>query len=303
MRKLIVTAALALAASPASAQIYGVQTLASLRGCGGVSASSECFGAALLRPFARGGGIGRAVASSGFVETRDIAQKGSTASASGSLGGNLRLPVLHAMSYAAPNNARVNGSALGFLDYTYRGETGTAFSLRSTLTVEASSASPENPFLPNGSVVTFLIAIFDYDAFQNLYVAPGATSVSAPNYVDCSTPGVLGFGFADPNGTGGSFSVSATTQACGTGSLNLSRGQRVVTYSNLSLFTNRGGLLDASHTLVTELDPTLDAASVAALQANLAPGVPEPAQWALMIGGFGMVGGALRRPRAIAATA
>jgi hypothetical protein len=29
--------------------------------------------------------------------------------------------------------------------------------------------------------------------------------------------------------------------------------------------------------------------------------VPEPATWAMMIGGFGLVGGALRRRRAIAA--
>jgi hypothetical protein len=36
---------------------------------------------------------------------------------------------------------------------------------------------------------------------------------------------------------------------------------------------------------------------------TLSPGVPEPASWALMIGGFGLAGVALRRRRAAAATA
>ncbi|MBS0360963.1 MAG: PEPxxWA-CTERM sorting domain-containing protein [Proteobacteria bacterium] len=36
---------------------------------------------------------------------------------------------------------------------------------------------------------------------------------------------------------------------------------------------------------------------------SVAPGVPEPASWALMIGGFGLAGAALRRRRAAAAVA
>lgn len=43
---------------------------------------------------------------------------------------------------------------------------------------------------------------------------------------------------------------------------------------------------------------TLDARATAFATANLAGAVPEPASWALMIGGFGMVGGALRRRKA-----
>jgi hypothetical protein len=36
------------------------------------------------------------------------------------------------------------------------------------------------------------------------------------------------------------------------------------------------------------------------LQAAQQAGVPEPASWALMIGGFGLAGASLRRRRAIA---
>ena len=37
------------------------------------------------------------------------------------------------------------------------------------------------------------------------------------------------------------------------------------------------------------------------VEAAVGPGIPEPATWALMIGGFGLTGAALRRRRAIAA--
>jgi hypothetical protein len=140
-----------LAASPAHAgnSLYGVQTLASLRTCGGASATEECPGSQRLRPFATDGGLWRATADSGYVETRAIPQQGSFGRGKGELaGGGLALPVLHAVSFAAASDARVNGSALGFTSYTYTGSAPTPFSLKGTLTVDDSFASPDNPLLP-----------------------------------------------------------------------------------------------------------------------------------------------------------
>jgi microcystin-dependent protein len=56
--------------------------------------------------------------------------------------------------------------------------------------------------------------------------------------------------------------------------------------------------------LLGERDTTLTVNQLAPHSHSLAdvsPGVPEPASWALMIGGFGLAGVALRRRRAAAA--
>src|SRR5690242_83926 len=118
MRWILLTgAALAAAipAAPAAASgLYGVQTLASLRNRGGAGPNDECPGGQRLRPFASAGGLWQASAASGYVETRDIAQKGSFGEGRGELAGDgLDLPILHAVS-SATTDARVNGSALGF---------------------------------------------------------------------------------------------------------------------------------------------------------------------------------------------
>ena len=93
-----------LAASPAQAgnSLYGVQTLASLRNCGGATAGDECPGGQRLRPFATDGGLWRATADSGYVETRSIPQRGSFGRGKGELAGDgLALPVLHYASFSA----------------------------------------------------------------------------------------------------------------------------------------------------------------------------------------------------------
>lgn len=48
-------------------------------------------------------------------------------------------------------------------------------------------------------------------------------------------------------------------------------------------------------------DETIPWTQVGVVAFDQAPGVPEPATWALMIGGFGLAGAALRRTRALAA--
>ena len=291
-------AALWAGTAAAAPSYYGVQTLASLRNCGGASAADECPGGQRLRPFAMAGGLWHASADSGYVETRAIPQQGSYGRGKGELtGGKLALPVLHALSYAAPTDARVNGSALGFTSYTYTGTAPEAFSLKSTLTIDDSRASPANPLLPGGAFVSFYIGIFDADAFAANYLDLANRSINIGPFLDCDAPGVLAFGAAQPEAAGGSFSVSAATQACGGGPLMLQPGKSYVAYANLSMFTNRGGYLDALHTLTTELDPALGQQTIAALQTSLVSSVPEPSSWAAMITGFGLIGAARRKSR------
>jgi len=67
---------------------------------------------------------------------------------------------------------------------------------------------------------------------------------------------------------------------------------------NGGLFGLSGGSKDG-----TTVDATFDWKNDPNGVAGLAGGVPEPASWALMIGGFGMAGGMLRRRRTAAAVA
>ena len=57
-------------------------------------------------------------------------------------------------------------------------------------------------------------------------------------------------------------------------------------------------LAGASHTIQFIQDPTYYWTFVSEVTFNGTTGVPEPASWALMIGGFGLAGAALRRRRA-----
>ena len=302
-RKILLAAsAAALAASftlsradAAVVNAHGVMTLASLRNCGGATDAQECPGGQRLRPFAIDGGIWKTTAASGYVETRDIAQTGSFGRGEAELNGDgLYLPTLHAVS-SSGTDARVNGSALGFTTFTYAGDAPQAFSLKSTLSVDDSLASPDNPLLPGGAFVSFYVGIFDAAEFQANFLDFGSNSINAGPGYGCGTPGLLGYGYGEPTAKGGSFEVSITTEACEGASLTLTKGQQVVAYTNLSMFTNRGGYLDALHTMRTELDPSLGSDAIANLKQNLVSGVPEPTSWALMIGGFGFVGAISRR--------
>lgn len=301
MRWFLLTGAAIAAAIPASAPaatgFYGVQTLASLRDCSGAGPTDECAGGRLRRPFATAGGLWQASAASGYVETRDIAQNGSFGEGRGELAGDgLNLPILHAVSSAA-TDARVNGSALGFASYNFTGAAPQQFSLKSTLTVDASNASPDNPLLPGGAFVSFYVGIFETGAFVRDYVDFSDRSINIGPVLECGTDGLLAFGSAQPAAVGGAFNVSATTQSCGGGPLFLQPGHSYVVYGNLSMFTNRGGFLDALHTLTTELDPALGEQAIAELRSSLVSSVPEPAEWAMMIGGFGLLGAAARKGR------
>ncbi|MFD1611000.1 PEPxxWA-CTERM sorting domain-containing protein [Sphingomonas tabacisoli] len=283
--------------SAARAGVYGVQTLASERTCGGAGPAAECPGSNRLIPFQTDGGLYRTTASSGFVETRAIPQKGSYASGSAELnGGGLYLPTLHAASYAAPNDARVNGSAAGFTSFTYNGKVDSAFGLQATLTIDDSTVSPDNGLLPNGGIAALYLAIYDEKAFIDNFIDPSTGAVNVAYGATCGdVPGLLGWAYSDLTAPGGAFSVSASTVSCGGGPITLKSAQKIVAYSNLSLFTNRGGFIDASHTLTTQLDPGLGEETIRGLQTNLTAAVPEPATWAMMVGGFAMLGAAARR--------
>jgi hypothetical protein len=213
------------------------------------------------------------------------------------------LPIIRAYT-SAPGNLRMNINTFAFQSYTYTGPVAASFSITSSLHIVDSSTNPSGLALPNGAGYTNYIAVWDpvilsgltsaQDLFDALFLAP------------CGTPGVFGVNqISIAPLTGGSFTSTLTTTACTPGSLLLAPGQEVLVVAALQLPVNRGGFADATSTFTTRLGDDLSPEAKAQLAANLVSAldqgaivtVPEPATWAMMLGGFGLAGAALRRRR------
>jgi hypothetical protein len=233
---------------------------------------------------------------------------GSTSYASASLDpNNFGLPVLHGSTFTYGDDSRTNSSALGYQSFIYTGTAPIAYGLSGTLEVEGSSQSPADGELPGGALYGAYIAIYNANFVPQLNTLDDLDntaffSINPPS--PCGTPGLLAYGFADGTTPGGAFGVSVSTSACGGGQLMLTPGDEYTVFSTVELFANRGGYADYSNTFITNLDPSLGPATLAELGQTIDWGVdavPEPASWALMIGGFGLTGAALRRRRATVA--
>lgn len=286
----------ALCAAPARAAPakYGTFAFGSLRSCNGAPAIAECPGGPTIKR-AFGGGVGTRTGSARLDATAGTPQAGSFATSAVEFGG-LQLPILHGSSYAA-SNARINAAAQGWQTLTYTGHFRTPFALRGSLTVDASATSPSNGLLPGGGIYVGYVGIWDLAAFP-VDAVRDPLFLNLPGVNDgCGTPGLLGFGSTLGLATGDSFAITLQTVSCGAGPLYLNPGQQIVANASISLFTNRGGFIDASHTFVTDLDPELGAPVIAALTANLMPAIPEPGSWVLLLAGFAAVGTSLRRRR------
>ncbi|MGL4542109.1 MAG: PEPxxWA-CTERM sorting domain-containing protein, partial [Polymorphobacter sp.] len=77
----------------------------------------------------------------------------------------------------------------------------------------------------------------------------------------------------------------------------LNPGQSIYIYTYLETYAQRGATVDATNSFHVNLAPGTPPAVAAALQRGLTlhANVPEPSSWAMMIAGFGLVGGAMRR--------
>ncbi|PZN97219.1 MAG: hypothetical protein DCF31_01355 [Alphaproteobacteria bacterium] len=191
---------------------------------------------------------------------------------------------------------------LAFQTYLYTGPSGTPFSLSGDLHIVDSSNNPTDGALPGGAIYSQYLAIWDTailggltsadDIFNNFFYSP------------CGTPGVLAAASGGGALPGGETSFSLTTVSCSGLPLLLTTGQTVLGVAGMQLPVNRGGFADSTGTFLTRFGDDLTPEQIATIQTNVVSGIvmynatiPEPASWALLVAGFGLVGGALRRSR------
>ena len=308
-------------AAPASAQIVGSASRATLRSCASVTGTEVCDGTGPGQAIvnnAWGGGVG-------VAGWNNLTVGPNFAWSNVAFDAAYELPTIRASTYA-PGNVRTNINVFAFQSYTWTGAVGGDFSITGNLHIVDSSASiadgpdPDGAgpltgvlggAFPNGAIYSAYAAIWDPSVIAGLTTAEQL--FNGLFYAGCDTAGVLGQGLSSGSLFGGEATYSATTSACSPGSLFLTPGQEVLVVVGLQLPVNRGGFADSSATFVTTLGDDLTPEQVAVVQESivsavsegapvtLAAQVPEPASWAMLIAGFGLTGAAMRRRRIQAA--
>ncbi len=121
---------------------------------------------------------------------------------------------------------------------------------------------------------------------------------------DCSSEGAVAIGETGFFQVSGNGSRSVASTSCG--AFTLHNGDYFSLWARMETVHADAGFTDASHTFAVSLSPDLSPETAAFLANNIVAqsdfgAVPEPASWALIIAGFGMVGAALRRRTAAVA--
>jgi hypothetical protein len=287
---LAIAAALDLAGGGrAQASIFGYSTLGTERSCASVGPTQVCDGSGpgqQIKMFQFGGGLNATGTTALTIDAGDFAT--STVEP-----GLLYLPSIKAQTMAAGND-RMNINTFAFQEYTYMGGTPAPFSVTANLHIVNSSASPLGGALPGGAIYTDYVAIWDPNILQG-FVTPQQLN-SALFYAPCGTSGVLSEADGGAALSGGENTFSLTTSSCSGLPFMLNPGQSVLVVAGIQLPVNRGGFVDASHTFTTTFGDDLTPQQISVLESSLS--APEPGSWALMLGGFGLMGAALRRRRA-----
>jgi len=302
---LLGSAAIVTAAGAANAATVGSASFATQRSCTSTAAGANCDGS----------GPGQQITASQYGGGRGVGGLNYFSPGAGNkawsqvlFDGTSDLPVIKGFT-VANSSSRVNINAIAFQSYTYTGAEPLDFSVTGALHIVNSSTNPTGGARPGGAIFSSYVGIWDPSAIAGLTTAQQL--FSALFYAPCGVSGVLG---AASNGGalgGGELTAAPiTTAACAPGSLTLTTGREVLVVAGLQLPVNRGGFADATATFTTRLGDDLPVEVKAQLEQSLnsaisqgAPlAVPEPATWAMMIGGFGLVGAAMRRRTGTAVT-
>lgn len=301
------------AAPPALAEdVYGSGAVITNRNC--PASSDSCivmtgdgprFTGDRLQPHQYFGGYGQ-----GLSATRNLLG-GASGSADVSFGDDY-LPTIR-LGTVAGAETRTGSSATTFRSFTYAGDVAIDFAIRGDLhfltSGDIAGVFPANEFTGDGTL-NVVLALMRVDAITSVFSGASSgidiISSTATSFPDCGGAGVLAVSSYNSTGVaGGEYNQSfGLSEACSGGAIRLNPGESFAVIASLQAISNRGGYIDATHTFRVSYDEentffagTTESVGEGFLSRTVAVGaaVPEPATWALMIGGFGLAGTALRR--------
>ena len=217
------------------------------------------------------------------------------------------LPQIKAASTAGAET-RTGSSIVAFRSFTYEGDAAIDLAFEGVLHYFTSGDQEGGEIAGDGLLnakltVLPLSAIAHYSPSTDAFTLIGDTSMYE---ADCGS-GALASASANSNGqSAGEYNVTlGITQGCDGNALTMQKGDSFVLMVLMQSISNRGGFINAMNTFTVKYDVentvytgTTEKVGLATLQQTVSGAVPEPGTWALMIGGFGLAGAALRRRRA-----
>jgi hypothetical protein len=318
-RRFALAAALTLTALTAGAAkadaIFGSSAIFTDRACG-VAADVSCITPTHfpgnLAPPQTFGGYGAGLSNSATLAG------GTTSSANVSFGADF-LPTIGAGTISGPAN-RAGVTVQAFQSFTYTGAVAIDLALDAQIhfftSGDIAGTGNFNDQPNDGSLNVSLMLLRVSDITSQ--VGPGSTGDDISGAVIAFGAGCAGdaiaassYGTRALGVTPGDHNLTiGMSQTCGGANIVVNPGDSFVIAVGLQAIANRNGFIDATHTVGVQfdeantfIDGTHQAVAAGFLENALNEGaaVPEPASWALMIGGFGLAGSALRRRRVLPA--
>lgn len=291
--------ALAVAQPALAGPRSGSGTLISNRDCSGVAPADPCGGAPIYMEYAGGA---RSEAHSTAFNMNGTGANGAVRADFG----NGFLPNLGVAAFSTPTT-RVSANAFAFQTYTYSGTQAVDLALNGFIDYWSSGTRSDGLSYeePGGSLLQARLRLMPVALLDTL--ADDATGEQIYNWFyrlgNCANGDIGGAVYNSFSTAPGFHEVTlGLSTRCNGEAITINPGDTFVVAANMSGIANRDGFMDAMNTFRVAYDPdktvftgTNTSVGAGFFATNFAAMVPEPASWALMITGFGAVGGAMRR--------
>lgn len=303
------------AASTARAEsIYGAAAIFTDRFC--PTAATSCVGVDAdgnsvpagprISPSQLYGGYGTGLSASSTLAG------GASAAADVSFGGDY-LPIVR-LGSSAGAETRTGASVTTFRSFTYNGSESINFALAGEVHF-FSSGDVDGPFPANeyagDGTLNVVLSLWRVSDIASRF-GPSTTPLDIFNdpgigFPNCGGGALAAEGYNSTGVAAGEhFATVGLSQGCDGGAITLNSGDSFVVVASLQALSNRNGFLDAMNTVTVRYDDahtyisgTGQSVGEGFLSRAITEGaaVPEPSTWALLLGGFGLAGVALRRRR------